>query len=101
MHLFGIDLAERPALIAEIGVNHEGDVDKAVELVRLAATAGADAVKFQSYTPERFIGAADPDRLARVTRFGLDEAAHLRLKAEAQQHGVAFFSSAISEDWPR
>jgi sialic acid synthase SpsE len=99
MHLFGIDLAERPALIAEIGVNHEGDVDKAVELVRLAATAGADAVKFQSYTPERFIGAADPDRLARVTRFGLDEAAHLRLKAEAQQHGVAFFSSAISEDW--
>ncbi|MDF1749382.1 MAG: N-acetylneuraminate synthase family protein [Alphaproteobacteria bacterium] len=99
MHLFGIDLTERPVLIAEIGVNHEGDVDKAVELLHLAAEAGADAVKFQSYTPERFIGAADADRLARVTRFGLDEAAHLRLKAEAVRRGVAFFSSAISEDW--
>jgi N-acetylneuraminate synthase/N,N'-diacetyllegionaminate synthase len=99
MHLFGIDLTTRPALIAEIGVNHEGDVDKALDLLRLAAKAGADGVKFQSYTPERFIGAADADRLARVTRFGLDEAAHLRLKDEAEEQGVAFFSSAISEDW--
>jgi N,N'-diacetyllegionaminate synthase len=99
MRLFDVDLADRPALIAEIGVNHEGDVAVAERLVVLAAEAGADAVKFQSYTPERFIAAADAERLARVTTFGLDEAAHLRLKEVARQHGVAFCSSAISEDW--
>lgn len=99
MNLFGIDLETRPALIAEIGVNHEGDVDKAAELLTLAAQAGADAVKFQSYTAERFIAAEDPDRLDRVRRFGLDEAAHLRLKALAGELNVAFLSSAISEDW--
>lgn len=99
MRLFDVDLDERPALIAEIGVNHEGDVDVAERLVVLAAKAGADAVKFQSYTPDRFIATDDQDRLARVARFGLDEAAHLRLKDAARDHGVAFCSSAISEDW--
>ena len=99
MKLFGVDTDRRPLLIAEIGVNHEGSLDKAVELVGLAAKAGADAVKFQSYTPERFIAAADAERLERVSRFGLDENAHHILKREAAKHGVAFFSSAISEDW--
>ena len=35
--------------IAEIGVNHEGSLEKAKELIVLAKTGGADAVKFQSY----------------------------------------------------
>lgn len=99
MRLFGKDLEREVALIAEIGVNHEGDPDKAVELLRLAAEAGADAVKFQSYTPERFVSSEDPERLARVTRFGLDEAAHRRLKAEADKAGVAFLSTPVTEDW--
>lgn len=99
MKLFGKDLAKDVALVAEIGVNHEGDPGKAFELMRLAAQAGADAVKFQSYTAERFISAADPDRLERVRRFGLDEQTHRELAAEAKTLGVNFFSSAISEDW--
>jgi N,N'-diacetyllegionaminate synthase len=99
MQLFGKDLSRETALIAEIGVNHEGDPDKAVELLRLAAAAGADAVKFQSYTPARFVSTDDPERLARVTRFGLDEAAHRRLAAEAQKAGVAFLSTPVTEDW--
>jgi len=99
MNIFGVDTETRPAVIAEIGVNHEGSLDKALELQRLAAEAGADAVKFQSYTAERFISADDPERQARVRRFGLDEEAHLTLKAAAAELDVAFFSSAISEDW--
>src|SRR5688500_7244242 len=36
-------------VIAEIGVNHDGDVQKAIELVRIAAACGADAVKLQIF----------------------------------------------------
>lgn len=98
MILFGKDLDREVAVVAEVGVNHEGDVEAASRLLRLAAEAGADAVKLQSYTPERFASASDPERLARVTRFGLDEAAHRQLAAQARELGVALFSSAITED---
>lgn len=99
MNLFGKDLSKDVVLIAEIGVNHEGDPETANRLLRLAAGAGADAVKFQSYTPERFISAADADRFERVSRFALDEQAHRSLADEARSLGIGFFSSAITEDW--
>jgi len=99
MRLFGRDLDDDIAIIAEIGVNHEGDVDVAAALVHAAAGAGADAVKFQSYTPERFVSPTDAERFARVTRFALDESAHRRLAAEAARAGISFFSAAITEDW--
>lgn len=38
--------------IAEIGINHNGDLDKALELIKIAKDAGADCVKFQKRTPE-------------------------------------------------
>ena len=99
MKLFGRDLQADIAVIAEVGVNHEGNVEVAEGLVRAAAAAGADAVKFQSYTPDRFILPTDPERFARVTRFGLDETAHRHLAAVAQEAGITFFSAAITEDW--
>ena len=98
MRLFGKDLDHEVAIVAEIGVNHEGDVEAASRLVWLAAEASADAVKFQSYNADRFASASDPERLARVRKFALDEAAHRRLAAEAAAAGIGFFSSAISED---
>lgn len=99
MKLFGRDLDSDVAIIAEVGVNHEGDVEAASKLVRLAAEAGADAVKFQSYTPDRFISRADAERFARVGRFALDENSHRRLAAEAAKAGIRFFSTAVTEDW--
>lgn len=99
MNLFGKDLTRDVAIIAEIGVNHEGSPDKAAELLELAAIAGADAVKFQSYTPERYASASDPVRLERVRRFALGESVHADLAAQAQKLGVSFFSTPLSEDW--
>ena len=45
--------AEQPAfVVAEIGINHNGDLDLAKQLIDVAARAGCDAVKFQKRTPE-------------------------------------------------
>ena len=47
---------ESPAyIIAEIGMNHNGDIKLAKEMIRAAARAGADAVKFQSFRTEDFL----------------------------------------------
>lgn len=52
--------SEPVLVIAEIGVNHDGDVYKALELVRTAARCGADAVKLQIFTPEKLAHASAP-----------------------------------------
>jgi N,N'-diacetyllegionaminate synthase len=98
MRLFGKDLDREVPVVAEIGVNHEGDPAKALELIGLAADAGADAVKFQTYTPERFASAAEPARLERVTRFSLDPGVWGELAAEAASKGIGFFSTPVTED---
>lgn len=98
MKCFGRDLDENVVFVAEVGVNHEGDVEAASRMLALAADAGADAVKFQTYTPERYASASDPERLARVARFSLGEEALRRLAREAQALGVAVFSTPLSED---
>lgn len=49
-----------PYIIAEIGVNHEGSLDKARELIELAHLGGADAVKFQTYKAEKLAARQSP-----------------------------------------
>jgi len=51
---------ERPFLIAEAGVNHEGVLSRAIEMVDAAAEAGADMIKFQSYKAESLASRHSP-----------------------------------------
>ncbi len=99
MKLFGKDTDKDLVIIAEIGVNHQGDFEEAKKLLDLAATTGADAVKFQSYTPARFISADTPERLDRVTRFGLTEEQFKELSERAKEKGLTFISTPVTEDW--
>ncbi len=50
----------KPYIIAEIGVNHEGSLEKAKELINLAKEGGADAVKFQTYKAEKLASKNSP-----------------------------------------
>lgn len=50
--------AARPYIIAELGVNHDGDPARALKLTGLAAAAGADAVKFQLFRADMLMSGA-------------------------------------------
>lgn len=99
MKIFGKDTDKDLIVIAEIGVNHQGDAEYAKELLRLAASTGADAVKFQSYSTERYASRENMERFERVGRFALSEQDHLDLIALAKECGIEFFSTPLSEDW--
>lgn len=47
-----IGVTEKPFIIAEMSGNHNHSLERAIELVELAAKSGADAIKIQTYTPE-------------------------------------------------
>lgn len=86
-------------VVAEIGINHEGSLDQAKKILKLAAESGADCVKFQSYTPARYAAANDPARLQRVTKMALNADQFKELAALANDLGVTFFSTPLTEDW--
>lgn len=86
---------KRTWIIAEIGVNHEGSEEVAADLIRKAATAGADAVKFQTFVPEHYVSTEQPERFERVGRFCLSHDAFRRLAALARSLGLTFFSTPL------
>jgi N,N'-diacetyllegionaminate synthase len=95
-------------IIAEAGVNHNGDLDMARRLVDVAAEAGADLVKFQTFKADRLVAADAPKAAYQQRTSGTDETQHamirrLELSAEAHEalirhcelRGIDFFSTAF------
>lgn len=66
-------------IIAEIGVNHDGYFNKAIELVKAAKKSGADAVKFQTFEADRLASSYTP-KVKYQERSGVDETHHAMLK---------------------
>lgn len=85
-------------IVAEAGFNHNGSIDLALKLVDAAADAGADAIKFQSFTPDRLVHPS-------VSYFhlfrdaALDEEAHCRIAEAAVSRGIAFGSTPFDPRW--
>ena len=87
-------------IIAEIGGNHEGDLDYAIRLTELAAEAGADAVKFQSYSPEGMVSKVeDPARYEHFGKFSLEVEEYIELAKLCKSLDVEFMSSIWDADY--
>ena len=57
---FGINTDNKTYIIAEIGINHGGDINLAKKLIDSVARTGADAVKFQTYLTEKRVSKDSP-----------------------------------------
>jgi N,N'-diacetyllegionaminate synthase len=103
-----MDRRQPTFIIAEAGVNHDGDPGKALSLVDAAADSGADAVKFQTFRAAKLVtpGACkagyqqrttgeDGGQLAMLKHLELDRDAHLALLARCNERDIRFLSSAF------
>lgn len=89
------DTRQRAAVVAEIGNNHEGDMDVAREMIQEAALSGADAVKFQTFRTERYVSRRDSERYKRLKSFELSQTDFLELNKYASNLGLTFFSTPL------
>lgn len=89
-------------VIAEIGSNHDSDINRAKELIEAAKYAGADAVKFQSFTAEGLLNPLRPDEGGKwvphpaypvLESLTVPEEWHSTLMAHCASVGITFLSA--------
>jgi N-acetylneuraminate synthase/N,N'-diacetyllegionaminate synthase len=101
----------RVVVIAEAGVNHDGDVDRALALVDAAADAGADIVKFQTFRADRLATTSAPkatyqlattdeqeSQHSMLRRLELPTSAYPALQQRAAARGLLFLSTPFDEE---
>lgn len=99
-------------IIAEAGVNHNGDFEMAKKLVDVAATAGADFVKFQTFTADRLVtrnakkadyqqanfqGEGD-SQYGMLKKLEMPEHWHVELIEHCKKRSIRFLSTGFDED---
>lgn len=98
-------------IIAEAGVNHNGSLERALELVHIAAQAGADAIKFQTFKADRIAAATAPkadyqsrntgddgSQIAMLKALELSDDHHRALAKASAEAGIEFMSTPFDED---
>ena len=95
-----------PFIIAEAGINHNGEIDKALEMIRVAKNAGADAIKFQAFKASGIV--ADSSLTYTYTSQGeeitepqmdlfhrceLHKQDFLKIKNECDKEGILFLAT--------
>jgi len=103
--------ADPPYIIAEIGANHNGDVDLCLRLIEAARECGADAVKFQSWSRDSLISRAEYQRNVQYARdpqaptleeavlqYQLTPGHHREIARYCRANQVVFFSSCFAAE---
>jgi N,N'-diacetyllegionaminate synthase len=98
-------------IIAEAGVNHNGDMATARQLVNIAAAAGADVVKFQTFKAEKLVSISaekadyqlqttdkDESQYSMLHRLELSRKMHEELIAHCESQGIFFNSTAFDNE---
>lgn len=99
-------------IIAEAGVNHNGDLDKARQLIDAAADAGADVVKFQTFKADKIVSkiaqkaayqqanllTEETTQYAMLKKLELPPSWHIELKQHADSKGILFASTGFDEE---
>ncbi len=88
-------------IIAEAGVNHNGHLQTALKMIRAAAAAGVDAVKFQAFSADRLVTASAPaagyqrvtDQKSMLAQLELSPLEMAQCKAECEAHGLTFLAT--------
>lgn len=96
----------KPFVIAEAGINHEGDFGKAIELVDIAIESGASAVKFQTHITDKEMIPTDmtPGNISKeklwdiIDRCVLTESQEKELFDYSKENGILFFSTPFSRE---
>lgn len=98
-------MSKKTYIIAEIGLNHDGNLEKALRMVEKAKEAGADAVKFQTFTAERLLnplvfqkdGVLDNWIYQELKKVEIDESFHQQIQKKCLEIGIDFLSSPFDE----
>ncbi|MFH1487405.1 MAG: N-acetylneuraminate synthase family protein [Pseudomonadota bacterium] len=85
-------------IVAEAGVNHFGDMDKARNLVDLAKDAGADALKIQVFRTEGLISSESEEWRSRMKSKELTDGQIRRIRAYCEEREILFFATAHDEE---
>ena len=95
---FGFNTNNRTYIIAEIGINHRGDVGVAKKLIDSAARSGVDAVKFQTYLTEKRAPKGNQEVFQTLKKLEFPFEVFKDLKDYAKQYNVDFFSTPFDKE---
>lgn len=101
-----VGLGCHPFIVAEVGINHNGELERALKMIHVAKSAGCDAVKFQTFKAKELVSdhkqlftyrsqgkeITEP-MLDMFQRYELPESAWSEIKAECDKAGIMFFST--------
>jgi sialic acid synthase SpsE len=95
---FGFNTDNRTYIIAEIGINHRGDINIAKQLIDSAVRSGVDAVKFQTYITEQRAPKGNDEVFKILKDLELPFEAFKELKDYTKQYDVDFFSTPFDKE---